>query len=46
MWKVLLGLGGHVVLGVVRLVAPFHHVYAKPSVEFFPSGYCSPIEHL
>ena len=41
-----LGLGGHVVIGVVRLVARFHHAYAIPSVEFFPSGYCSPIVHL
>ena len=39
-----LGLGGHVVIGVVRL--RFHHLYAIPSVEFFPSGYCSPIVHL
>ena len=30
-------LGGHVVIGVVRLVARFHHAYATPSVEFFPS---------
>ena len=37
-----LGLGGHVVIGVVRLVARFHHAYAIPSVEFFPSGFCSP----
>ena len=28
-----LGLGGHVVIGVVRLVAQFHHAYAIPSVE-------------
>ena len=28
-----LGLGGHVVIGVAR----FHHAYAIPSVEFFPS---------
>ena len=41
-----LGLGGHVVICVVRLVARFHHAYAIPSVEFFPSGYCSPIVHL
>ena len=41
-----LGLGGHVVIGVVRLVARFHHADAIPSVEFFPSGYCSPIVHL
>ena len=41
-----LGLGGHVVFGVVRLVARFHHAYAIPSVEFFPSGFCSPIVHL
>ena len=30
-----LGLGGHVVIGVVRLVARFHHADAIPSVEFF-----------
>ena len=41
-----LGLGGHVVIGVVRLVARSHHAYAIPSVEFFPYGYCSPIVHL
>ena len=41
-----LGLGGHVVIGVVRLVARFHHAYAIPSVESFPSGYCSPNVHL
>ena len=41
-----LGLGGHVVIGVVRLVAPVHHAYAKPTVEVFPSGYGSPIVHL
>ena len=41
-----LGLGGHVVISVVRLVARFHHAYAIPNVEFFPSGYCSPIVHL
>ena len=41
-----LGLGGHVVIGVVRLVARFHHAYAIPSVEFFPSGCCGPIVHL
>ena len=41
-----LGLGGHVVIGVVRLVARFHHAYAIPSVEFFPYGNCSPIVHL
>ena len=32
-----LGLGDHVVIGVVSL----HHAYAIPSVEFFPSGCCS-----
>ena len=32
-----LGLGGHVVVGVVSL----HHAYAIPSVEFFPSGCCT-----
>ena len=41
-----LGLGCHVVIGVVRLDAWFHHAYAIPSVEFFPSEYCSPIVHL
>ena len=41
-----LGLGGHVVIGVVRLVARFHHAYAIPSVEFFPCGYYSPSVHL
>ena len=40
-----LGLGGHVVIGVVPLVARFHHAYAIPSVEFFPSGFCNPIVH-
>ena len=34
-----LGLGGHVVIGVVRLVARFHRADAIPSVEFFPSGF-------
>ena len=33
-------------IGVVSLVARFHHAYAIPSVEFFPSGYCSPTVHL
>ena len=41
-----LGLGGHVVIGVVRLVTRFHHAYAIPSVEFFLSGFCSLIVHL
>ena len=41
-----LGLGGHVVIGVVRLVVRFHDADAIPSVEFFPSGYCSSIVHL
>ena len=41
-----LGLGGHVVIGVVRLVARFHHAYAIPSEKCFLSGYCSPIVHL
>ena len=41
-----LGLGGHVVIGVVRLVARFHHAHAIPKVEFFPSGFCSPSVHL
>ena len=40
-----LRLGGHVVIGVVRLVARFHHAHALPSVEFFPYGFCSPIVH-
>ena len=34
-----LGLGGHVVIGDVRLVARFHHADAVPSVEVFPSGF-------
>ena len=38
-----LGLCGHVVIGVVRLVALCHQADAIPSVEFFPSGFCSPI---
>ena len=33
-----LELGAHVVIGVVRLVARFHHACALPSVEPFPSG--------
>ena len=41
-----LGLSGHVVNGVVRLVARFHHADAMPSVEFCPSGFCSSIAHL
>ena len=41
-----LGHGGHVVIGVVRLVARFHHADAIPSVVFFPSGFCNPIVHL
>ena len=41
-----LGLGGLVVIGVVRLVARFHQAYAIPRVEFFPSGFCNPIVHL
>ena len=41
-----LGLGDHVVIGVVRLVAWFHHADAIPSIEFFPSRFCSPIVHL
>ena len=41
-----LGLGGLVVIGVVRVVARFHHAHAIPSVEFFLSGYCSPTVHL
>ena len=34
-----LGLGGPVVIGVVRLVVRFHHAYEIPSVEF-KSGLC------
>ena len=41
-----LGLGGHVVIGVVRIVARFHHADAMLSVEFFLFGFCSPIVHL
>ena len=41
-----LGLVGHVVIGVVRLVARFHQADVIPSVEFFASGFCSPIVHL
>ena len=41
-----LGLGGHVVIGVVRLVARCHHANAILRVEFFPSKCCSPIVHL
>ena len=41
-----LGLDGHVVICVVRLVARLHHAYAIPIVEFFPPGYCCPIVHL
>ena len=41
-----LSLGVRVVICDVRLVARFHHAYAVPSVEFFPSGFCSPIAHL
>ena len=37
-----LGLGGHDVIGVVSL----HHADAIPSVEFFPSGFRSPLMHL
>ena len=37
--EIVLGLGGHVVIGVVRLVARFHHAYAIPSLVFFPSGF-------
>ena len=40
-----LGLGGHVVIGVVRLVARFHHAYAIPSVEFFLLGIVVQIVH-
>ena len=41
-----LGLGGHVVIGVVRLVARFHHADAIPNVEFIPSGFYGPLVHL
>ena len=41
-----LSLGGHVVIGVVRLVTRFHHADAMPSTDFFPSAFCSPIVHL
>ena len=41
-----LGLGGHVVNGVVRLLARFYHAYSIPNVQFFPSGFCSPLMHL
>ena len=41
-----LGLGGHVVIGVVRLVAQFHHADVISSVEFFLLVFCSPIVHL
>ena len=45
-----LGLGGHVVIGVGRVVVQRHHAYAIPSVEFFPSGCCtsccSPLMHV
>ena len=41
-----LGLGGHVVIGVVRLVARFHHADAIPSTDFFPSGFCSSLLYL
>ena len=37
---------GHVIIGVVRLVARFLHADAIPSVEFYYSGFCSPIVHL
>ena len=39
-----LGLGGLVVIGVVRLVARFHHACAIP--RFFPSGFWRPILNL
>ena len=45
-WKVLWVLVVTLSLVVVRLVARFHHADAMPSVEFFPSGFCSPIVHL
>ena len=37
-----LSLGGHVVIGVVSL----HHSDVIPNVEFFPSGFGSPIVDL
>ena len=33
------GLGDHVVIGVVRLVARFHHADVIPNVEFLPSEF-------
>ena len=45
-WKVLWVLVVTLSLVSVRLVARFHHADAIPSVEFFPSGFCSPIVHL
>ena len=57
-----LGLGGHVVIGVVLdfttqtqypwwsrchwCRARFHHADGIPGVDFFPSGFCSPLVHL
>ena len=41
-----LGLGGHVVIGVGRVIVQRHHADVIPSVEFFPSEFCSPIVHL
>ena len=36
------GLGGHVVIGVVRC----HHADVIPSTDFFPSGFCSSLLYL
>ena len=41
-----MGLGGHVVIGVVRLVTWFHHAHAIPNVEFLPSGFCTSLLNL
>ena len=41
-----LGLGGHVVIGVVRLVDRFYHADVIPSTGFFPSGFCSSLLYL
>ena len=34
---VTLDLGFHVVIGVGRLIVPFHHAYATPNTKFFSS---------
>ena len=41
-----LGFGGHVVIGVVRLVARFHHACIIPNVQVFPSSFCGPFVHF